>query len=578
MLKRNKQKGITLLELVLVLGLLGIVILILIKYINEKAKELKLQTTAHQMERTIDDSTDYVSSRFTKMYNDALANGGVITLDLDNVYTQESSDLLSYTGKSPYSSDYEAVVRIPYNTLNPVNLPEEKSLQIIIYAINDKSYITWLDSKNLSRIIKDAQGGIVYSPSSLVNPCTASTNFCISNPYGIWKIEDDLPIANTSITTRINDILAKIPVDRSPAIAIISNITESDAATKYLSQNENLDNRNENTMETDLNIDNSLTDASSIFFNAVPDTDINAEPNALQGSHLTYNEGLSSLQLDSDGNIITDNNGDNVLSKIGAPSLTFSSNKQNSAGEDEVPVFKSKGGFKTNFSAAEGTSCDLKKTQNVIAVDSATGELLRCYENENYKYNPDSDNDGNIDTPFVGDWRKIDWKKSMYFLSGPVPLLSDMIFTERTSAATCRQYAIDNGPLNPPWIYTCGGIWSFNTHKYSCNSPCRDRKLCPRIYEFSSARYNEKLTDKGLDSNNIKHLILETKSDINQSADIIVDGVTYNIFHSYDNNKTSQSIIPVPINQNIIVNVDEFINLDNDGNPLLEINVIGYIK
>ncbi len=427
-MKNRKQNGVTLLELILVLGLLGIILIVLIKYIHEKAKEQKLRNTAHQMEKVIDDATTFVGEQFSLMYDDIIVNGS-LTLTLEDIHNISSSDVLDYTEESPFSDNYHAVVRIPYDISGSSVLPEEKSLQIILYAINEDKTLNWLDARKFARIVKNVQGGVVYGINSILTPCLSSATFCISNPYGVWQIEDTGAggISNVDISAAIDTILISGDLSLAPAVVTISNITESQALSAYVSRDSHPDNREQNTITTDINIDNSPENASSIFFNGMPDTSLpNPDPNGLLGASLTFYDDIrtcpdTNLACDEDEKLLFQNS---ALKLESNRIFNIEDGAGNPETQDDNPVFRSEGGLKTNLKAEEGKDCDVALLKNVIAVDETTGELLRCYENENYVYNdPDADSQLGI---FGGDWKKIDWKKSFYFFNNNLSILSGL--------------------------------------------------------------------------------------------------------------------------------------------------------
>lgn len=460
MIKKTNHKGVTLLETILALGLLGLLMIILIRFLQERAKELKLQTAASQMETVIDDAETYVKNNFSDIYNE-IFNGGIGTgfkkLSLSDVYTNNSSQLVTYKNNSPFVENYEAVVRIPYDiTATAGMLPEQQRLQVIVYAINNQKNLNWVDSKKLAKFIKNSQGGVVYAKTSPVSPCTtlpSSLNYCIASAYGIWLLEDNQAglgnIYTLDIQTELDLISANMEI--APAVVAISNISIDQASTDYISRNKNTKNRNSNTVTTDINIDNQASETSSIFFNGLTPND----PKILEGSKLSY-YGKSAVCDDFDGDGDTNQDLDDYVDNapVGVlgpedtcqislfykkPSIVFETTDP----INQTAVFKAEGGLKTNLQVDEYSSCDIASNYQVIAVDKTTGSPLRCYNQNNSSECYDINNDGVIDildyvdnlplglgsedtckATVTGEWRKIDWKKSFVFFSNDVNISS----------------------------------------------------------------------------------------------------------------------------------------------------------
>jgi len=380
--KMKNQKGATLLETILAIAILGIIFAFLTKYVVDQTKELKLQGAAKQINSVLDNAKTLVKENFHNYYSQAsqvVGGDPLIALNMDdimNVYN--SSDILSYkNNRAPLDSTYAAFVRIPYNLASD---PQERSLQIILYAVNSSNNIKLLEAKKISRLIDGGEGGLLYLDNTPTSPC--SGNECLAGVNWIINL-GNLPGASVNNLTL------------APAIAAVSDITETDAIGDYLDQEENTDNNKQNTMMTDLNIDD-YSDSesnSAIFFNGLENP---ANNDKLIGVNLSYQQELGSPATEAPGFILS-NNDDTAVNQ---------------------PMLLSGGGLKTNLQVAEGDPCNVFSHARIIAADINNGELLSCKA-------VDAGNGSTVGSdPFLGNWRKIALGQSVYLFDKSIFLAS----------------------------------------------------------------------------------------------------------------------------------------------------------
>lgn len=416
----KKQNGVTLLEMILSLGLFGIIMLILITYMQHKTEELKIQATARQMEQIMENITHAAKRDFNILQNIPVGDG-LIRVSNNGVSILDDTDIIKYTPLD--TNNFTAFLRRPNSSLDtPL---EEQSIQLIMYAkLGEMSHLSAI---KLAKSIKNSQGGLVYFNSSPSSPCVNAESFCIANPYGVWQIKSPAEgdgysqLADTETILKLEAFIDNNSI--APAIVLVNNLTADEVGNDYISRIYYDQFTGENhTMHTDLNISNN----SSIFFNG----DIN--DGDFEGTSLAFSdEKMTCPDTDGDG-VYFNAQGDCIdpLIVLKQASFSIDSNRDRGDGINENPMFISKGGIKTNLQVPEGDICDMSIHKNVIGVDETTGEPLRCYAKDI----------GETTSGFLGEWRNIAWNESIIFLNKAISIVTDNgVKTGVTSGRTLEE-------------------------------------------------------------------------------------------------------------------------------------------
>jgi len=421
---QKKQKGVTLLETILVLVIISIIAVGIIRLIQRQTNNIRNLITAEKMSLLLNAAENYTYQNFgdiqdniaTNSFDVRLDNGKIVVVasQLININTLKNQNFLpgSFDNITPWGSRLSVGV---------AQIGQSDVLQVIVVNINNsvngKELAPLLEQQSIAANIEKNAGGIWFVNEDILDACTSSTN-CINGVNGNWEMSNPgevfLPMGANEIPV----------VSSAVAVSIIDGSKkEQDPLYRHPIKNH----IEENSISTDLRLKNSESEAHdftrSIFFNALRNEDLDGDGYVdFSGPSLTYN------QTSLNGNV-------NDRSRA---VLSASDNSGTSA-----PFFSSTGGVATLREENVGSACNLNLVNlndkssdfGVIVIDSISKRMLKCVLDNNsglsfWKEVDDVDiitPDSQLGTIYVGPLDAIDHQPFNYVEGATIVLLEAVL-------------------------------------------------------------------------------------------------------------------------------------------------------
>jgi type II secretory pathway pseudopilin PulG len=380
---RKKQKGASLLEIILVLALISIVATGIILLIGKQIRNIKNQLTSTQMTTVLEASKSYVADNFgpIKSQLDAATctkdksiddSGCVPPSEVGNI-TAGNAKVVStididpgiLDGKHYLKSnalDVNGDIKTAWDSTLKIyaSFVGDKDIVLISVINTDSENIRATDQMDISAGIKNGRGAAWYGEEGPIKSCTPLDSACVKSRYHQWELEyPNLVFTGAGLNPKKITAMA------------VGFIDAENASDSYLYRDSIKGHPELNEVNSDLNFvtaQDSSDDLEkrTIFFNSFGgnDNDVAGEDGHgvkdFSGAGLTYTQRYDAGSA-TERAVVSVNN--NVV-----------------GGDD--PYFTSQDGMITGRVETSGNSCilapnDISSDFGLLATDSS-GNMLKC--------------------------------------------------------------------------------------------------------------------------------------------------------------------------------------------------------